>query len=62
MAKANPWMQALEADERQKVEILVNSIVNKMLHNPVTVLKEEVSEFKSANIVALTRQLFGLDE
>jgi glutamyl-tRNA reductase len=62
MAKANPWLQALEADERQKVEILVNSIVNKMLHNPVTVLKEEVSEFKSANIVALTRQLFGLDE
>ncbi len=62
MAKANPWMQALEADERQKVEILVNSIVNKMLHNPVTVLKEESSEFKSANIVALTRQLFGLDE
>jgi len=62
MAKANPWMQALEADERQKVEILVNSIVNKMLHNPVTVLKEEVSEFKSANIVALTRQLFQLDE
>jgi glutamyl-tRNA reductase len=62
MAKANPWLQALEADERQKVEILVNSIVNKMLHNPVTVLKEEISEFKSANIVALTRQLFQLDE
>jgi glutamyl-tRNA reductase len=62
MAKANPWMQALDADKRQKVEILVNSIVNKMLHNPVTVLKEESSEFKAANIVALTRQLFRLDE
>ena len=62
MAKANPWMQTLEAEKRQKVEILVNSIVNKMLHTPVTVLKEESSEFKAANIVALTRQLFALDE
>jgi glutamyl-tRNA reductase len=62
IARANPWMQTLTAGERQKVEILVNSVVNKMLHNPVTVLKEESSEFESANIVALTRQLFALDE
>jgi glutamyl-tRNA reductase len=62
MAKANPWLQTLEADERQKVEILINSVVNKMLHSPMTVLKEESSEFKAANIVALTRQLFRLDE
>lgn len=62
MAKAKPWLQNLNAGEQEKVEILVNSIVNKMLHNPVTALKEESSEFESANIVALTRQLFQLDE
>jgi glutamyl-tRNA reductase len=62
IAKARPWLQTLDAEGQQKVEILVNSIVNKLLHNPVTVLKEESSEFKSANIVTITRQLFQLDE
>lgn len=62
MAKAKPWLRSLDAGEQQKVENLVNSIVNKLLHNPVTALKEESSEFRSANIVALTRQLFALDE
>jgi glutamyl-tRNA reductase len=62
MAKAKPWLQNLNAGDQEKVEILINSIVNKMLHNPVTALKEESSEFESANIVALTRQLFHLDE
>lgn len=62
MGKAGSWMRNLDDAERQKVEILVNSIVNKLLHNPVTVLKEESSEFRSADIVAVTRQLFRLDE
>ncbi|MGV8058117.1 MAG: glutamyl-tRNA reductase [Smithellaceae bacterium] len=62
MAKAKPWLKELNAGDQQKVEILVNSIVNKLLHHPVTALKEESSEFDSANIAALTRQLFHLDE
>jgi len=62
LVKAGSWMKDMNETERQKVEILINSIVNKLLHNPVTVLKEESSEFKSADIVALTRQLFRLDE
>jgi glutamyl-tRNA reductase len=62
LAKAQPWLDGLGADDQKKVEILVNAIVNKLLHNPVTVLKEESAEFQAANIVALTRQLFQLDE
>ena len=62
MTKAKPWLQTLDVPGQQKVEVLINSIVNKLLHNPVTALKEESSEFKSANIVTLTRQLFRLDE
>lgn len=62
MTKAKPWLQTLSAEERQKVEILINSIVNKLLHHPVTILKEESSEFKSTDIVMLARQLFHLDE
>jgi len=59
--KAESWLHNLKPAERQKVEALINSIVNKVLHNPVTVLKEESSEFDSANIVALVRRLFQLD-
>jgi glutamyl-tRNA reductase len=62
MAKAQPWFDSLGMDDQKRVEILVNAIVNKLLHNPLTVLKEESSEFESAKIVALTRQLFQLDE
>jgi glutamyl-tRNA reductase len=62
LAKAQPWFDGLGDDDQKKVEILVNAIVNKLLHNPVTVLKEESAEFQAANIVALTRQLFQLDE
>jgi glutamyl-tRNA reductase len=62
MAKAQPWFDSLGMDDQKRVEILVNAIVNKLLHNPLTVLKEESSEFESTKIVALTRQLFQLDE
>jgi glutamyl-tRNA reductase len=56
------WLQSMDAEEQKKVEALANSIVNKLLHNPVTALKEESAEFSSTHFVALTRQLFQLDE
>lgn len=62
MAKSESWLHNLKPEERQKVEVLINSVVNKVLHNPVASLKEESSEFDSANIIALTRQLFQLDD
>ena len=62
MAKAQGWMENLENGHREKVEALVNGIVNKMLHAPVAVMKEESAEFASQDIVAAARQLFRLDE
>ncbi|MCE5210360.1 MAG: glutamyl-tRNA reductase, partial [Deltaproteobacteria bacterium] len=61
MEKASGWMENLTKEDQEKVEILVNSIVNKVLHAPVTVLKEESSEFNSRDIVAAVRRLFRLD-
>lgn len=61
MEKASGWMENLTKEDQEKVEILVNSIVNKVLHAPVTVLKEESSEFSSRDIVAAVRRLFRLD-
>ena len=62
MDKAAGWMQKLDKEEQEKVDGLVNSIVNKLLHTPVTALKEESSEFSSKDIVATVRRLFRLDE
>lgn len=62
MEKASGWMENLENTDREKVEALVNGIVKKMLHAPVTVMKEESAEFASQDIVAAARQLFRLDD
>ncbi|MGD0278061.1 MAG: glutamyl-tRNA reductase [Smithella sp.] len=61
MDKAAGWMQNLNKDDQEKIDNLVNSIVNKVLHSPVAVLKEESSEFSSRDIVAAVRRLFRLD-
>lgn len=62
MEKASNWMQKFDQEEQKKIKILVNSIVNKILHTPVSVLKEESSEVGSKGIVDAVRQLFRLDE
>jgi len=55
-------MNNLDKEEQERVDNLVNSIVNKLLHTPVAALKEESSEFSSSDIVATARRLFRLDE
>lgn len=62
MDKAAGWIKNLDKEEQEKVDSLVNSIVNKLLHTPVAALKEESSEFSSKDIVATVRRLFRLDE
>jgi len=62
IAKAAPWLQTMNGEDQQRVAALINAIVNKFLHNPVTALKEESADFETAQLAALTRQLFHLDE
>jgi len=62
LEKAQNWMGHLENGDREKVEALVNGIVNKILHTPVTVMKEESAALNSQDIVAAARQLFRLDD
>jgi glutamyl-tRNA reductase len=62
MNKAESWLGNLQNGDREKVAALVNGIVNKILHAPVAVMKEESAEFASQDIVAAARQLFRLDD
>jgi len=62
MEKAQGWINSMENADKEKIEALVKGIVNKILHAPVTALKEEKVEFDSPDIVAAVRQLFRLDD
>ena len=62
LEKSLGWMQKLSYEDRERVDNLVKSVVNKILHAPVTVMKEESSEVTSKGIVDAVRQLFRLDE
>lgn len=61
MEKAAGWLDKLAKEDREKIGMLMHSIVNKVLHSPVTVLKEESSDISSRDIVAAVRRLFRLD-
>jgi glutamyl-tRNA reductase len=61
MDRASGWMNNLKKEDQEKIDNLVNSIVNKVLHAPVSVLKEESSDISSSDIVAAVRRLFRLD-
>jgi len=62
LEKSQGFLQKLSEDDREKVDNLVKSVVNKILHAPVAVMKEESSEVTSKGIVDAVRQLFRLDE
>ena len=55
-------MEKLTDEEQRNIEILVNSIINKVLHDPITGLKEESRDNGALPYIAVIRRLFGLDD
>ncbi len=51
----------LDAHQRQAVERMIPSIVNKILHNPTTLLKGEGCHGDPSVVLDMTRKLFRLD-
>ena len=60
MERFSGWIGDLDEEDRTHVEWLVSSIVNKMLHDPVTGLKEESREGDELPYIAAIRRLFKL--
>lgn len=54
-------LEGLTTSQRQALEGLTSSIVNKLLHRPLTVLKEEVHSTNGNMILEATRRLFDLE-
>ena len=60
MERSSSWLRNLNEEERSRVAILVSSIVNKILHDPMTGLKEESRDKDALPFVAAIRRLFNL--
>jgi glutamyl-tRNA reductase len=52
----------LDADARQAIELMAASIVKKVLHDPMVILREGAPETPQGDYSALIRKLFRLDE
>jgi glutamyl-tRNA reductase len=55
------WLAGLKEEDRRKVEYLAAAMVNKILHDPITALKDESVDGAGLPYVAAVRRLFGLD-
>jgi glutamyl-tRNA reductase len=60
MVRFSGWLGGLQEEDRAHVEWLVASIVNKILHDPITGLKEESTEGDELPDMAAIRRLFKL--
>ena len=60
--RSEGWMSGLGDEERKNVEILINGVVNKILHEPVTGLKDLSENGDGEAYVAVLRHLFGLED
>ncbi|MEI8173597.1 MAG: glutamyl-tRNA reductase [Deltaproteobacteria bacterium] len=61
LARSGSWLQNLTEEEQKYIEILAGSIINKILHDPITGLKEESQDQSALPYIAAVRRLFGLD-
>jgi glutamyl-tRNA reductase len=55
------WLKNLSNEERNSVEILAASIVNKIIHDPISSLKEESQDNGMTPFLVVVRRLFKLD-
>lgn len=61
MEKSLSWIRDLREEDRKRMEIMVHSVVNKILHEPVTSLKDVSQHDGILAYVAAIRDLFRLD-
>jgi glutamyl-tRNA reductase len=61
LERSHAWMQHLREADRDNITILVHAVVNKILHDPITGLKEESQDHAARPYVAALRRLFHLE-
>lgn len=61
LERSGAWVKNLNDDDREQVKIIASSIVNKILHDPITSLKEESLNGGADQYVAAIMRLFRLE-
>lgn len=62
LERAPRWIKDLDEEGKKEIEILISSVLNKVLHDPITGLKEEICEDGGLSYIAAIRRLFRLDD
>jgi len=60
--KALSLFKNVSDDERKALDLLTNSIINKILHHPISLLKHQESRDHGKSYIEMTRKIFRLDE
>ncbi len=60
LERSSSWLRNMNEEDRNRVAILASSLVNKILHDPMTGLKEESQDKDALPFVAAIRRLFNL--
>jgi len=55
-------MRSLSEEDRERIHQMTKAIVNKLLHHPTSVLKQEESSTEESRLLTAVRRLFGLGE
>lgn len=55
------WLKSIGEENQKQAEILLLSVINKLLHDPVTTLKEESGNNGAAPYILALRRLFRLE-
>jgi len=55
-------LKNVSEEERQALDLLTNSIINKILHHPISLLKHQESRGHGKLYIEMTRKIFHLDE
>ena len=62
MAKTLTLLKNASEEERKALDLLTQSIINKILHHPISLLKHQESREQGKLYLAITRKVFHLDE
>lgn len=60
--KAGPALQGLTPEQYKAVEVMTNSIINKVLHDPITFLKEPLPEDHKNEKIDRIQKIFNLNK
>ncbi|MBU1205782.1 MAG: glutamyl-tRNA reductase [Proteobacteria bacterium] len=62
MAKTLALLKNASGEEQQALDLLTQSIINKILHHPISLLKHQENREQGKLYVDMTRKIFHLDE